>query len=160
MNHLEQLVTEWLQYKKYYVRTSVQVGLRHAGGFEGELDVVGYNFASKHLIHVECSLDANSWQERDKVFSKKFERGRKFVKTVFEGFTVPNAPDQVALLQFASGNRQQIGGGRVITGKQFIREIWDGLRGTSPASGAVPSTLPLVRTLQLAAAAQPTPSNP
>jgi len=43
MNHLEQLVAEWLQYKEYFVRVSVPVGPRSQGGFEGELDVVGIN---------------------------------------------------------------------------------------------------------------------
>ncbi len=41
VNHLEQLVAEWLQFNGYYVRVSVQVGPRPKGGFEGELDVVG-----------------------------------------------------------------------------------------------------------------------
>ncbi len=64
MNHLEQLVSEWLQYKGYFVRVSVPVGPRPKGGFEGELDVVALNFPHKHLVHVECSLDANSWEQR------------------------------------------------------------------------------------------------
>jgi hypothetical protein len=46
MNHLEQLVAEWLQYNNYFVRMSVQVGARAKGGFEGELDVVGINLTS------------------------------------------------------------------------------------------------------------------
>jgi hypothetical protein len=37
MNHLEQLVAEWLQYNGYFVRLSVQVGGRARGGYEGEL---------------------------------------------------------------------------------------------------------------------------
>ena len=49
MNHLEQLVAEWLQYNKYFVRVSVQVGPRPRGGFEGELDVVGINLAKPHI---------------------------------------------------------------------------------------------------------------
>jgi hypothetical protein len=60
VNHLEQLVGEWLQYRGYFVRMSVQVGPRLKGGFEGELDVIGLHFADQHLVHVECSLDAES----------------------------------------------------------------------------------------------------
>ena len=33
MNHLEQLVAEWLQYNGYFVRVSVPVGPRPKGGF-------------------------------------------------------------------------------------------------------------------------------
>jgi hypothetical protein len=154
MNHLEQLVAEWLQYKGYFVRVSVPVGPLRRGGFEGELDVVGLNIVNKHLIHVECSLDALSWKERHDKFSQKFERGRKHIQNVFTGLTLPDSLDQVALLQFATRAHQEVGGARLVTGKLFIREILDGLQGTSPASGAVPSTFPLLRTLQLAADAQ------
>ena len=155
MNHLEQLVAEWLQYKGYYVRTSVQVGPRLRGGFEGELDVVGVNPTLRHLIHVECSLDTQSSEVRNKKFAKKFECGRKYVNKVFNGLVLPERPDQIALLQFAtSKTTAEIGGARLVTVRQFIREIFDGLKGTSPATKAVPSTLPLLRTLQLAADAE------
>jgi hypothetical protein len=160
MNHLEQLVAEWLQYKEYFVRVSVPVGPRSQGGFEGELDVVGINPSDEHLIHVECSLDALSWEIRNEKFTKKFERGRRYIKDVFKGLILPRKLDQVALLQFATDATHEVGGARLITGKQFIREVFDGLKGTSPASGAVPSTLPLLRTLQLAADAEHTVSSP
>ncbi len=160
MNHLEQLVSEWLQYKEYFVRVSVPVGPRPRGGFEGELDVVGVNPGNEHLIHVECSLDALSWKIRNEKFAKKFERGRKYIKSVFKGLVLPQKLDQVALLQFATHTNHEVGGARLVTGKQFIREVFDGLKGTSPSSGAVPSTLPLLRTLQLAADAEHTVSAP
>ena len=160
MNHLEQLVSEWLQYRGYFVKVSVLVGPRPRGGSEGELDVVGLNPAQKHLIHIECSLDANKWDKRHATFAKKFACGRKYIRSVFKGLTLPDGdPDQVALLQFAAPGVTTVGGARLVTAKQFIREVFDGLKGTSPASGAVPSTLPLLRTLQLAAAAKNTCSS-
>jgi len=159
MNHLEQLVVEWLQYNGYFVRASVQVGPRSKGGFEGELDVVGLKFTTNHLIHVECSLDSAGWQKRESMYLKKFMCGRRFVKDVFKGITIPEKLDQVALLQYASGKQREIGGQRLVTAKEFIREIFDGLIGKTPGSGAVPSTFPLIRTLQLAAHAQGASSN-
>ena len=162
MNHLEQLVSEWLQYSGYFVRTAVMVGPRSRGGFEGELDVVGLQVASKHLLHVECSLDAHSWAVREQRFRKKFDQGQRHIRdALFQGLTLPETIDRVVVLQFAGRNApEHIGGGRLVTGKQFVREILDGLKDTDPASGAVPSTFPLLRTLQLAAAAQDTPSDP
>ena len=53
--------------------------------------------------------------------------------------------------QFASGNVRDVGGARLVTVRELIHEIYDGLKATSPHSGAVPSNLPLLRTLQLAA---------
>jgi hypothetical protein len=160
MNHLEQLVAEWLQYNEYFVRVSIPVGPRAKGGFEGELDIVGLNPNSKHLIHIECSLDSLSWDKRNVRFSKKFECGRKYIKNaVFKGLVLPERLDQVALLQYAPDGIPKVGGHRLVTVKKFVREVFDGLKG-DPASGAVPSTLPLLRTLQLAAYAKDTVSAP
>src|SRR5271165_2978123 len=101
MNHLEQLVAEWLQYRDYFVRTSVLVGPRSKGGFEGELDVVGLHAVKRHLIHVECSLDANAWSVREQRFAEKFKRGRRYIRSLFAGLDVPDDLDQVVVLQFA-----------------------------------------------------------
>jgi hypothetical protein len=95
MNHLEQLVAEWLEYRGYFVRVSVQVGRRAKGGFEGELDVVAINFPANHLLHVECSLDALSAEKREPHFKAKFERGRRYIREVFRGLPVPDEPEQI-----------------------------------------------------------------
>jgi hypothetical protein len=153
MNHLEQLVSEWLQFKHYFVRVSVPVGARELGGYKGELDVVGIHLGTQHLIHVECSLDAMSDERRQRTFFEKFERGRRFIKEAFD-FPIPEVPEQVAILQFSSGRVRDVGGVRIVTVREFIHEIYEGLKGTSPSSKAVPSHLPLLRTLQLAADAQ------
>jgi hypothetical protein len=161
MNHLEQLVSEWLQFKGYFVKSCMSVGPRQRGGFEGELDVVGLHVPKQHLIHVECSLDADSKEDREKRFRPKLERGRKYTRGLFPGLTVPSDLDQVVLLQFATHRSGSvIGGARLVTGRELVREIFDGLAHTSPAKGAVPSTFPLLRTLQLAADARTTPSAP
>ena len=90
----------------------MQVGPRPLGGFEGELDVVGINLAKHHLIHVECSLDALSDAQRQKRFVLKFERGRKYIQDVFEGISLPEQLDQIAVLQFAGGKIRSVGGVR------------------------------------------------
>ena len=159
MNHLEQLVSEWLQYKGYFVRVSVPVGPRSRGGYEGELDVVGVNLTTNHLIHVECSLDALSQEKREQRFGLKFERGRRFIGDVFKGMTLPEEVDQVAVLQFSAGKIRLLGSARLVTVRELIHEIFDGLRTTSPQSQAVSSNLPLLRTLQLAADASKHPAS-
>jgi hypothetical protein len=152
MNHLEQLVAEWLQYNGYFVRSSVQVGPRPRGGFEGELDVVGIHIVRNHLIHVECSLDADSRATRERRFSDKLARGRKFIKAVFKGLHVEEDQlEQVAILQFPNHGMRELGGARLLHVRELVHEIFAGLTDTSPSSGAVPSNLPLLRTLQLAA---------
>jgi hypothetical protein len=151
MNHLEQLATEWLQYNEYIVRTAIPVGPRPNGGYEGELDVVGISLITKHLVHIECSLDGDSGPQREQRFREKFQRGQRHIKRIFPGLDVPDSLDQIVLHQFARQSGQPIGGGRLVTVRELIHEIMFGLKDTSPASGAVPSNLPLLRTLQVAA---------
>ena len=112
--------------------------------------MVAINPATSHLLHVECSLDSLSSEKREARFAAKFERGRRYIKDVFHGFGIPDELEQVAVLQFASGKVRSFGGARLVTVRELIHEIYDGLRGTSPQSKAVPSNLPLLRTLQLA----------
>ncbi|MEA3052609.1 MAG: hypothetical protein QOG72_1512 [Sphingomonadales bacterium] len=150
-NHLEQLTAEWLEYSGYFVRQSVLVGKRVKGGFEGELDIVALNPVTRHLLHVECSLDADPWEKREKRFAAKFERGRMYIPSLFAGLDIPTHLDQVALLQLGGGPRDRLGGARLIWVADFVAEVMHALRALRPEKAAVPSTLPLLRTLQLAA---------
>lgn len=149
MNHLEQLVAEWLQYNGYFVRVSVPVGARASGGFEGELDVVALHLGRQHLLHVECSLDALSDASRQTRFAAKLERGRKYIADVFQGHDLPQELEQVVVLQFSSGKTRNYGGARLVTVRELVREMISGLSRTSPNSRAVSSNLPLLGTVQL-----------
>ena len=150
-NHLEDLTAEWLEYNGYFVRKSVLVGKRERGGFEGELDVVAVHPQTKHLLHVVCSLDADPWAKREVRFAGKFDRGRRFIASLCGGLEIASEPDQVALLQFGGGERTQVGGGRIVWVVDLVADMMSVLKTRSPAKMAVPSTLPLLRTMQLAA---------
>lgn len=150
-NHLEQLTSEWLEHSGYDVRQSVLVGKRDKGGFEGELDIVALNPVTRHLLHVECSLDADPWHKRELRFAAKFERGHKYVPSLFSGLDLPAKLDQVALLQFGGGDREKLAGARLIWVADFVADVLGALRSRRPDKAAVPSTLPLLRTRQLAA---------
>ena len=78
------------------------MGPRPTGGHEGELDVVAFHPGERHLIHIEPSMDANSWEKREERFSKKFEIGRRYLPTLFAGFELPSAIEQIALIGFGS----------------------------------------------------------
>jgi hypothetical protein len=149
MNHLEQLVSEWFEYNGYFVRKNVLVGKRSAGGYDCELDVVAFNTQTKHLVHVEPSSDAHSWDKRDERFNKKFEAGRKYIPELFSGIDIPSHIDQVGLFLFASkANHQEIGGGLIMLVSELYQEITIGLRGRKVAKDAVSEQFPLLRTIQ------------
>lgn len=149
MNHLEELVAEWLEYNGYFVRRNVLVGKRPNGGYDCELDVVAFHPTLQRLVHVEPSLDADAWDKRERRFAKKFDAGRAHIPGMFEGLGLPEAIDQVALLVFANASgRPTLGGGRTLHVSSLYREILTEIRGRRVESRAVPEQFPLIRTLQ------------
>ncbi len=151
MNHLEQLVAEWYEYRGYFVRRNIQVGPRSKGGYECELDVVAFHPTKHHLVHIEPSMDADSWAKREARYTKKFEAGRKYIPALFEGIDLPNDIEQIALLGFASNrNVKTLAGGRVMTTSELFVEIVSEISGKKVAKAAVPEQYPLLRTLQFA----------
>lgn len=151
MNHLEALTSEWLDYNGYFVRTAVRVGKRPRGGWQGELDVVAFHAARRHFLHVECSIDADTWEKREKTFERKFAMGRKHARELFSGMDLPTLLDQVVVHGYASapGRHRQLGNGRLVTSTELIAEIIGGIPATAWKS-AVPENYPLLRTLQFA----------
>ncbi len=149
MNHLEQLVGEWFEYNGYFVRRNVLVGRRPAGGYDCELDVVAFNPRTKHLVHIEPSLDADSWTKRELRFEKKFKAGRDHIPELLSGNDVPMDFDQIALLLFGSkSSHETVGGGRIVLVSELYQEITLGLRGKRVSSNAVSEQFPLLRTIQ------------
>jgi len=150
-NHLEQLVAEWYEYQGYFVRRNILVGRREKGGYECELDVVAFHPVKKHLVHVEPSLDADNWAERERRYSKKFEAGRKYIPGLFTGLDIPNEIEQIAILVFGSNlNHDEIGGGKIIIIKDLLKEIFHELRDKHLASTAIPEHLMILRSFQFA----------
>ena len=149
-NYLEQLIAEWYEFQGYFVRQNILVGKREKGGYECELDIVAYHPSERRLVHLEPSMDADSWANRELRFRKKFEAGRKYIPTLFEGFTIPEKIEQVAVLVFASKvTHQEIGGGRIILIQEILRDIFHSLRNQKIASSAIPEHLPILRSFQL-----------
>lgn len=152
MNYLEELVAEWYEFQGYFVRRNVLVGKRSRGGYEGELDVVAFHPETKHLVHIEPSMDALSWKKREERFKKKFDAGKRHVPSLFKGLNIPKTVEQIALLQFASKkNRDTIGGAKLMLVSELLVEILEALREQRVASNAVPEDKPILRTLQFVA---------
>jgi hypothetical protein len=121
-NHLEQMIAEWYEYQGYFVRRNVMVGLRPKGGYECELDIVAFHPATRHLIHIEPSLDADSWSIREKRFRLKFNAGKKYIPKIFSGLDIPDIIEQIAVLVFASKvSHETLGGGRIYWRMSFFK---------------------------------------
>lgn len=151
-NFLEQLVAEWYEYQGYFVRRNVPVGKLAKGGYECELDVVGFHPEKRVLVHIEPSMDAASWSVREARYRKKFEAGRRHIPTLFKGLDLPSRIDQIAVLVFGSTRTHPtVGGGRVVLITDLLVEIFADLRSKHVAKQAIPENFPLLRTLQFVA---------
>jgi len=150
MNHLEKLISQYYEWQGYIVRSNIRVGRLAHGGWEGELDIVAYHPESKHLIHLEPSIDAHSWATREKRFRKKFTAGQKYIPTeVFPWVKKNTKIEQVAVL--ITSSRPLLAGGTVISIDELVakikREVQD--QGVM-AKNAIPEELDLLRTIQYA----------
>jgi len=148
-NHFEQLVAEWYEYQGYFVRRNINVGKRPQGGYECELDIVAFDPETKKLVHIEPSLDTDSWAKRENRYLKKFNAGKKHIPQIFKGFEIPPNIDQIALFLFASTeNHKEIAGGKIMLVSELLVIISKELSKFKVAKKAVPEHFPLLRTIQ------------
>ena len=149
MNHLETLVRQFYEWQGYLVRGNVNVGRRSRGGWKGELDVVAYHPESKHLIHIEASLDPYSWAEKEVRFKKKFQCGKKYIYEVFPWLKKTSIKlDQVAII--VSSTRDKVGGARVESVDDFMGRVKEKIEGAGVMRrNAIPEQYGLLRTIQM-----------
>ena len=149
MNYLEQLLSEWYQYKGYFVRQNVRVGKRKEGGYAGELDIVALNTKTNHLVHLEPSSDTDSWDKRETRYERKFRVAKEFIPTIFEGIEKLPELEQKAIFLFGAKSRETIGGGEVVLVSEIMKEIYGYLKNKSVQNEIVPENFPLIRTIQI-----------
>jgi hypothetical protein len=149
MNHLEELVYEYYDWKGYLVKRNVKVGKRPKGGYEMELDIIAYNPHEKHLIHVESSLDALSWENRKQRYSKKFEIGQKYIfKEVFTWLDEKQTIDKLIISSRTTKNGI-FGQIKIIAVDDFMTNVIKEIKKEGKASkNAIPEQYPLLRTVQ------------
>lgn len=150
MNHLETLIRQFYEWQGYIVRGNVKVGKLAHGGWAGELDIVAYHPETQHLVHLEPSIDAHSWNRREERFTKKFHFGKKHIyRDVFPWLDKRTPLEQVAIL--VSSGRATLAGGSVISIDQFMSRVRRKIQASGiMAKNAIPEEYGLLRTVQMA----------
>lgn len=152
MSHLEALLAEYYDWQGYVVKRNMKVGSRRMGGWEMELDIVAFNPENRELLHIESSLDSNSWAKREKRFAKKFDAGKKYIHSeVFTWLKQSKQLKQIAVFPSVGKNRISIAGGIIRTVDDYMKEIRTAVieKGLANKS-AISEQYQLLRTLQLA----------
>ena len=151
MSHLEALIAEYLELQGFLVKRNTKVGRLGHGGWNMELDVVGYHPIDNVIKHYEPSVDAHNWNTREERYKRKFENGRRYI--LHDMF--PWLPAETPLLQYAvfpsrSKDRTHVAGGEVMTIDELMSEIRSVVQKRGAiSSNAIPEQYPLLRTLQL-----------
>jgi hypothetical protein len=150
MNFLEQLTSEWLEHRGYFVRRHVQVESRRPGVLDCELSIVAFHPETQHLLQVEPSMDASTRRVRSQRYDRIFDAGRTHIPTMFQALVPVRLVDQVAL--FGYGNRDthaMLAGGRVLFVDELVDEIRETRRTRPALAGAVSERFVCLRTIQL-----------
>jgi len=150
VTHLETLIAEYLDWQGYLVMRNKKVGPLKHGGWEMELDIVGYHPTMKALVHYEPSIDADSWKKREDLYKKKFEAGHKYIKQLFPWLDPQQQLQQFAVFINHPKDRHEIAGGKIISIDELMAEIREKIKRKGKMSkSAIPEQYPLLRTLQL-----------
>jgi hypothetical protein len=151
MSHLETLIAEYLEWQGFLIRRNTKVGRLAHGGWEMELDVVGFHPQSGTLVHYEPSIDALSWEIRESRYRKKFEAGRKFIlKEMFPWLPTSTALQQVAVFPTHPRGRDTLAGGVIISIDELMAEIKAKVTACGPMNrNAISEQYPLLRTIQM-----------
>ena len=151
MSHLETLIAEYLDWQGYLVKSNTKVGRLGHGGWEMELDIIGYHPNTGALVHYEPSIDALSWAKREARYQKKFEAGRNYIfREIFSWLPSSTPLQQIAVFVSHPKGRDTIAGGTIISIDELMAEIrgkvieWGIM-----AKNAIPEQYSLLRTLQL-----------
>lgn len=151
LTHLEQLIGEYYDWLGFMVKRNIKVGKRARGGWDMELDIVGYDPTMGRLLHVEASLDADSWATREQRYLKKFGFGEKYILSeVFTWLPPGTEIERVAILPKTAG-RTKLAGAQLRSIDDFMAEVKVRIcAGKVMSKEAIPEQYPLLRTLQMA----------
>jgi len=123
MSHLEDLLCEYLMWKRHLVLRNERVGKLSHGGHAGELDIVAYSPQQNVILHLEPSLDADSWKRREERYAKKFAAGKEHIAALFPWLDPTPAIRQIAIFVSAAKDRMTLAGGEVATVDEVAHEI-------------------------------------
>jgi hypothetical protein len=151
MSHLEDLIAEYLEWQGYLIRRNTKIGKRPQGGWEMELDVVGFHPPSNRLVHYEPSLDALTWGRREEKYKKKLELGKKYLFTeLFPWLPRTIDIEQIAVFYNHPAGRDYIAGARIVSIDELMAEIRSKVVACGPMiRNAISEQYPLLRTIQM-----------
>jgi hypothetical protein len=146
MNFLEQLANEWYSYTDHFVRNNIKFDKRPNGGYNGEIDVIAFNYKENQLIHIEASMDANQNEKRVIGFNKKFRLTLGEYNELLK--TEATNIKKIAIVGISKTAIDFGNGIQHITVPDFVNNITNRIKNIDPMKAAIPEGFPLMRAIQ------------
>ena len=129
----------------------MKIGRLKHGGWEMELDVIGYNPHNVDLVHYEPSVDAHTWETREARYRKKFDAARRLIFMEVFSWLPPETPlRQIAVFPSHPKDRYVIAGAQIASIDELVAEIRAKvIRCGVARNNAISENYPLLRVLQL-----------
>lgn len=149
MTWLEQLVREFYEVQGYWVRTNVKYGPTGHGGYIGEADVLAFDPKERILVHIEPSMGSQSWQEKRKIFKRKFDKAAPYY---FDMFDVPiQGMKRIAIAGWSLAPvKIEIPGVEIMKVSHFVQQVMTLVAEKYKGNQSPPEQFPLLRTLYFA----------
>lgn len=157
MNFLEELVSEWYEYQRYFIIRNRTLNILPGGGYEGEIDILAYNPNNDEVIHIETSSDSKDWSARIKTFKEKFRWTIEEYRNVFGLPLSVTQINKMAVVSFSANPRgdtkirfERETGATLITVPKLLTMIVNSLKNTLQTGLTIPENLHMLRAIQLA----------
>jgi hypothetical protein len=151
MSHLETLIAEYLEWQGYLIKRNIKIGRRPNGGWEMEIDVIGFHPQQARIVHYEPSIDAMTWGVREERYEKKFTTARKYMfRELFPWLPTSTSVEQFAVFYNHPKGRDYIAGAKIVSIDELMSEIRATVIQRGPMiKNAISEQYPLLRTLQM-----------
>jgi len=151
MSHIEDLIAEYYDWQGYLVKRNITVGEHQVGCEDLVLHLLAFNPQTGHLIHIEPSIDAESWNTHIEHFAKKFHCAKALIFSDLFTWLDPEVEiEQVSVLVTHPKGREKLGEAKLESVDELIAEIRQKVIACGPVvKHPIPEHYPLLRTLQL-----------
>ncbi|TVZ41862.1 hypothetical protein P886_1213 [Alteromonadaceae bacterium 2753L.S.0a.02] len=151
MSHIEDLIAEYYDWQGYLVKRKIVVGQHLLGSEDMVLDLIAFNPKSGHMIHIEPSIDSDSWNTHIEHFVKKFHLAKELIfSEVFTWLDPKVEIEQVSVLVTHPKGREKLGDAKLESVDELMAEIRRKVTEQGPVvKNPIPEHYPLLRTLQL-----------
>ncbi len=153
-NHLESVIAEYYELQEYFVLRNIKISPRDGkGGYDSEIDILAYKPIAEEVIHIETSLDTDSWERRLERINNKFRHAEAYVERRFGKNVAKNMKHEFVLVYGAITDKNEFlekKNAQIRLAEDVFKEIVEWVKREHPRNdrALIPEQYPNLRTIQ------------